>query len=270
MVALLRLFDELQVPPRALGRRERRPVDRWSIGFALVAAPVGEATCVSFTALRNPASKGQRARAHCFEADRVDICRSRSLTPHRRRSNSRVATSVAIIGAIRRTKRRRQSRRRHERRRRWSHVPSTGFLKAVSSRTGRPLLARRRAQPDAPAHLRDGVPDAEALEEHPELIERGESSATIASSGKSSSSSCSTRSPGDAVFLPRGAFRLQRMVDLRAASLRAGRIRRGDHAPGLHRSSSGRAGTRPHTTTTCTGCGPRTSSRSTPTPRRPC
>ena len=70
-------------------------------------------------------------------------------------------------------------------------------------------------------------------------------------------------------FLPKGAFVYNRMVELRARPLRARGLRRGHHAAGLRPEAlSHERPPRPTTTRTCTGSGPRTSSRATGAPSR--
>ena len=55
------------------------------------------------------------------------------------------------------------------------HVPAHGLSQGGEAHArGRRVLARRRAQPDAPAHLRDRVPDAGGARRAPELARRGE------------------------------------------------------------------------------------------------
>ncbi len=74
------------------------------------------------------------------------------------------------------------------------HVPDTSYLKHFKLlHDGRRVLARRRAAPDAAAHLRDGVVRRKTSTRTC-TASRKQSAATIASSARRSTSSCSTRS----------------------------------------------------------------------------
>ena len=97
----------------------------------------------------------------------------------------------------------------------------------------RRLLARRRAQPDAAAHLRHGVPDREGARRAPRSASKRPRSATTASSARSSSCSGSTSRAGDAVLPAARRRRLQPARSTTCAISTSARLRRGDHAAGL-------------------------------------
>ena len=146
------------------------------------------------------------------------------------------------------------------------HVPVDGLPQGGQAHARRRrVLARRRAQPDAPAHLRDGVPDAGGARRAPQAARGGAGSATTASSARSSSSSCSTRSPRRCRSSCRAARSSTNAWSTTcAASTSATATKRSSRRRSSTRSSSGRAGTSATTTRTCTASGPRTCSRSTP------
>ena len=95
------------------------------------------------------------------------------------------------------------------------HVPATGFLKAVEAHARRRrVLARRRAQPDAPAHLRHRVPDAGGAGGAPQAARGGEGARPPQARQGARALHVPRVRPGDAVLLARGArSSTTRMVD---------------------------------------------------------
>ena len=150
------------------------------------------------------------AHAHLREDGR-DVQASRSSTP------SRAGEEISLYkhGAPRRRVGRRLRGPARARR--------PGYLRAVKlTQRRRRVLARRRAQPDAPAHLRHRVPDAGGARRAPEAARGGEGSATTASSARSSTSFMFDEvAPAMPFFLPQGAFVYNRARRVRARPLRA-------------------------------------------------
>ncbi len=112
------------------------------------------------------------------------------------------------------------------------HVPSTGRLKAVEAdRRRRRLLARRRAQRDAAAHLRHRVRrPSEALEEHLARIEEAKKRDHRRLGKELDLFTFDPVAPGSPVLPSQGRLRLQPAGRLRARALREVRLRRGHHA----------------------------------------
>ena len=101
------------------------------------------------------------------------------------------------------------------------HVPSTGFSARGEADLGRRrVLARRRAQPDAAAHLRHGVPVAERARRVSARRRRGASARDHRKLGKELELIGFHRSaPASPFFLPRGAQRLSTRCSTTCATL---------------------------------------------------
>ena len=120
----------------------------------------------------------------------------------------------------------------------------------------RRVLARRRAQPDAAAHLRHRVPDRKALEEHLARLEEAKRRDHRKLGKQLDLFSFHREAPGSPFFHPDGALVYNLLVEYMREPLPRVRLRRGDHAADLRRATSGTA---PATTrTTARTCSSRT------------